>query len=76
MGALGLIDYLDVNVPLDGPGAAKWKRYARHEAEISKRDVNAPRITVRDLLRKGRLAPLTKDMVSAVSALCCEALLT
>jgi hypothetical protein len=68
VGALGLLDYLDVNVPLDGPGAAKWKRYARHEAEVSKQDPKLePRLTVRNLLRKGKVAPLTKEMVMAVS---------
>lgn len=68
VGALGLIDYLDSYVPLDGPGAAKWKRYARHEADARKQDPKIePKLTVRDILRKGKLAPLTKDMVMAVS---------
>ncbi|KAL0577411.1 hypothetical protein V5O48_004576 [Marasmius crinis-equi] len=66
VGALGLMDLLDVNVPLDAPSpdASKWRRYAQHEAECSKRD--HLRLTVRDVLRKGKLAPLTKEMVMTV----------
>ncbi|KAI3609884.1 sulfite reductase flavoprotein alpha-component [Moniliophthora roreri] len=69
VGALGLVDLLDVNVPLDAatPAAAKWRRYAQHEAECSKLDERMePRLTVRDVLRKGKLAPLTKEMVMNV----------
>ncbi|KAG8813411.1 hypothetical protein FRB91_002732 [Serendipita sp. 411] len=70
VGALGLIDFLDVNVPLDGAGATKWKRYARHEADAKKLDLKyEPSLTVRDILRKGKLAPLTKDMVMAVHSM-------
>ncbi|KAK1218358.1 hypothetical protein PQX77_018956 [Marasmius sp. AFHP31] len=66
IGALGLVDLLDVNVPLNAPTpeAAKWKRYAQHEAECSKRE--HLHLTVRDVLRKGKVAPLTKDMVMTV----------
>ncbi|KAG7085882.1 hypothetical protein E1B28_003416 [Marasmius oreades] len=66
VGALGLVDLLDANVPLDAhtPDAAKWKRFAQHEAECSKHEY--PRLTVRDILRKGKLAPLTKEMVMKV----------
>lgn len=62
--ALGLADFMGVNVPLNIPGASKWKRYAQHEAECSKSDI--PHVTVRDVLRKGKLAPLTKEMVLTV----------
>ncbi|KAF8650910.1 hypothetical protein AX16_005035 [Volvariella volvacea WC 439] len=69
VGALGLMDYLDARIDLNIPTAAKWKRYARHEADVSKRDPNTASITVRDILRKGKIAPLTKDMVLAVHSL-------
>ncbi|PVF96909.1 hypothetical protein CPB86DRAFT_708145 [Serendipita vermifera] len=70
VGALGLIDYMDAEVPIDGPGATKWKRYARHEADARKQDPKIePKLTVRDILRKGKLAPLTKEMVLAVHSM-------
>ncbi|KAG8805281.1 hypothetical protein FRC17_005592, partial [Serendipita sp. 399] len=70
VGALGLIEVLDINVPLDGAGAAKWKRYARHEADVKKLDHKLePSLTVRDILRKGKLAPLTKDIVMTVHSM-------
>ncbi|KAJ6566665.1 hypothetical protein B0H19DRAFT_1138343 [Mycena capillaripes] len=60
---LGLIDFLDVNVPL----STAWKRYARHEIDCSHGDSEAePCMTVRDILKKGRIAPLTKEMVLSV----------
>ncbi|KAK1221676.1 hypothetical protein PQX77_015506 [Marasmius sp. AFHP31] len=66
IGTLGLADLLDVNVPLNAPTpeAAKWKRYAQHEAECSKRE--HLHLTVRDVLTKGKVAPLTKDTVMTV----------
>lgn len=57
---------MDTPINLDHPNAAKWKRYARHEADVSKREFNTYQVTVRDVLRKGRIAPLSKEMVLAV----------
>ncbi|CCA74881.1 related to nitric-oxide synthase, salivary gland [Serendipita indica DSM 11827] len=70
VGALGLIDFLDVTVPLDAPTASKWKRYARHEADVKKLDSRfEPSLTVRDILRKGKLAPLTKETVVMIHSM-------
>lgn len=65
-GALGLVDLMDEIVPFEGDLAKEgklWKDYAKHEGEIRREEV---RFTVRDLLRRGQLAPITKDMVAAV----------
>jgi hypothetical protein len=68
VGALGLMDVLDEVVPLTAPGTETWRAYAKHEAEVL-RSGTAVQFTVRDILRKGQLAPLTKPMVLAVSSL-------
>lgn len=66
VGALGLMDVLDEIVPLTAPGTESWRAYSKHEAEV-RRVGNAVQYTVRDILRKGHLSPLTKPMVLAVS---------
>ncbi|KAG8768914.1 hypothetical protein FRC12_005281 [Ceratobasidium sp. 428] len=65
VGALGLMDVLDEIVPLSAPGTEIWRAYAKHEAEVL-RSGTTSRLTVRDILRKGTLAPLTKSMVLGV----------
>ncbi|KAG9121533.1 hypothetical protein FRC07_002461, partial [Ceratobasidium sp. 392] len=65
VGALGLMDVLDEVVPLTASGAEVWRAYAKHEAEVL-RSGTMSKLTVRDILRKGALAPLTKSMVLAV----------
>ncbi|CUA66574.1 Nitrate reductase [NADPH] [Rhizoctonia solani] len=68
IGALGLMNVLDEVVPLTAPGAEVWRAYAKHEAEVYRSGVIAP-LTVRDILRKGQLSPLTKPTVLAVHTL-------
>jgi hypothetical protein len=65
VGALGLMDVLDEVVPFTAPGTEVWRAYAKHEAEVL-RSGTMSQLTVRDVLRKGKLGPLTKQMVSAV----------
>lgn len=66
--ALELTHRLEEVVMLEN--AQDWRRYASHEATISRDDnPNAGKITVRDILRKGRLQPLAKETVMAVHVL-------
>ncbi|KAH6675814.1 hypothetical protein B0J14DRAFT_509473 [Halenospora varia] len=60
--ALGLDEMLDQRVPTDL--APEWTRFAKHLASVS-RTTKVPDLTVRDVLRRGHLAPLTKDLVMA-----------
>ncbi|KAB5589320.1 Nitrate reductase [NADPH] [Ceratobasidium theobromae] len=66
--ALGLMDTLDEFVPLTAPETETWRAYAKHETEVLHFGTTT-RFTVRDILRKGKLAPLTKPMVLAVHTL-------
>jgi sulfite reductase alpha subunit-like flavoprotein len=61
--ALGLNNMLDQPVASD----ALWGRFAEHLASVS----HMPKtdITVKDILRRGHLAPLTKELVMKVHAL-------
>ncbi|CAE6397648.1 unnamed protein product, partial [Rhizoctonia solani] len=68
IGALGLMDVLDEVVPLIGPGAETWRAYGKHQAEVHRSGTIAP-LTVRDILRKGQLSPLTKSIVLAIHRL-------
>ena len=61
VGTLHFLTALDKLVPLD----ESWKRFTQHLITVS-RDENAGNLTVRDILYKGHLAPLTKDMVTKV----------
>ncbi|KAK3381069.1 hypothetical protein B0H63DRAFT_415824 [Podospora didyma] len=54
--ALGLADYLDYQVPL----SPKWQRFAQHLGSVSR--TSTPQLTVKDILRRGHLAPITKDL--------------
>ncbi|KAK4442883.1 alpha subunit of putative sulfite reductase [Podospora aff. communis PSN243] len=55
--ALGLGDYLDYRVALN----AKWQRFAQHLGAVSHLS-STPHLTVKDILRRGHLAPITKDL--------------
>ena len=64
--ALGLEAFLENPVLLDK--SPEWAHFAIHMASVSKtKDV--PRLTVKDILRRGHLAPLTKDLVMALHGL-------
>ena len=54
--ALGLADYLDVRVSLN----PKWRRFAQHLGSV--KHTSAPQLTVKDILRRGHLAPITKEL--------------
>ncbi|KAK4211511.1 alpha subunit of putative sulfite reductase [Rhypophila decipiens] len=55
--ALGLGDYLDHRVPL----TPTWKRFSQHLASISHTS-QQPELTVKDILRRGHLSPITKEL--------------
>jgi sulfite reductase alpha subunit-like flavoprotein/predicted heme/steroid binding protein len=55
--ALGLDTMLDHPVSLD----TQWTRFAEHLGSVSK--ISTPRLTVKDILRRGHLAPLTQELV-------------
>ncbi|KAK3998190.1 alpha subunit of putative sulfite reductase [Cladorrhinum sp. PSN332] len=54
--ALGLGDYLDYRVALN----AQWKRFAQHIGAVT--HTSTPQLTVKDILRRGHLAPITKEL--------------
>ncbi|KAK3900396.1 alpha subunit of putative sulfite reductase [Staphylotrichum tortipilum] len=58
--ALGLADYLDYRVALN----PQWERFARHLGSV--RHTSTPQLTVRDILRRGHLAPITKELALKV----------
>jgi hypothetical protein len=62
---LGLSDLMNELVPLDN---AVWKRYSQHLINIH-REETAGNLSVRDILSKGKLAPLTRQMVLKVCSL-------
>jgi len=64
--AWGLDDLLQKPVPLSQ--APEWSRFAKHLKAINHAE-GPPSLTVQDILRRGHLAPLTKDLVMAVSDL-------
>lgn len=55
--ALGIDSMLDDPVTLVG----SWPRFATHLGSVSR--TAKPQLTVRDILRRGHLAPLTKELV-------------
>ncbi|KAJ4386243.1 hypothetical protein N0V93_009136 [Gnomoniopsis smithogilvyi] len=61
--SLGLDDMLNVQVP---PGKA-WARFSEHLGSVS-RTPTGP-LTVRDILRRGHLAPLTQSLVLKIHAM-------
>ncbi len=58
--ALGLAEYLDYRVALN----PQWQRFAQHAGSV--RHTPAPQFTVRDILRRGHLAPITKELALKV----------
>ncbi|KAK4466781.1 sulfite reductase [NADPH] flavoprotein alpha-component [Cladorrhinum samala] len=58
--ALGLGDYLNYRVSLN----AQWKRFAQHIGSVS--HTSTPQLTVEDVLRRGHLAPITKELALKV----------
>ncbi|KAH7068435.1 hypothetical protein BKA63DRAFT_451823 [Paraphoma chrysanthemicola] len=61
--ALGLENMLEESVTLD----RKWSRYATHLQAISR--TSRPQIKVIDILRKGHLAPITKELATKLHTL-------
>jgi sulfite reductase alpha subunit-like flavoprotein len=61
---LGVLDRLDKTVSLQM--ADDWKRFSRHISDVT-RDPKSGEFTLREILRRGHLAPLTKETVMAVS---------
>lgn len=62
---LGLDNSHDQLVPITG--ASTWRRFARHLSLVHRRSDSS--ITVRDVLRRGHIAPLTKAPVMAIHTL-------
>ncbi len=58
--ALGLAEYLDYRVALN----PQWERFARHIGSV--RHTSTPQLTVRGILRRGHLAPITKELALKV----------
>lgn len=58
--ALGLADYLDYRVTLN----TQWQRFARHLGSV--RHASTPQLTVKDILRRGHLAPITQELALKV----------
>lgn len=61
--ALGLDELWDVIVPVEQ--GSEWARFSNHLKIVSKRPNTG--LTVKDVLKRGHLAPLTKDLVITVS---------
>ncbi|KAL8380812.1 hypothetical protein RB595_005212 [Gaeumannomyces hyphopodioides] len=62
--ALGLDALLDAPVKLD----SKWTRFSKHIESVS-RSGPAPALTVKDVLRRGHLAPLTQELVLKIHSM-------
>lgn len=60
--ALGLDEFLQTIVPV--AHTPDWNRFAKHIKAVNKLD-GAATVTVQDILRRGHLAPLTKDLIMA-----------
>ncbi|KAF2475923.1 uncharacterized protein BDR25DRAFT_253564 [Lindgomyces ingoldianus] len=57
--ALGLEDLMDAIVPVEQ--GSEWARFSKHLEMVSK--VSGSGLTVKEVLKRGHLAPLTKDLV-------------
>ncbi len=55
--ALGLAEYLDYRVELN----RSWQRFAEHMGSV-RHSTSVPYLTVKDILRRGHLAPITKEL--------------
>ncbi|RYP61762.1 hypothetical protein DL769_007568 [Monosporascus sp. CRB-8-3] len=60
--ALGLEDMLDYPVTLD----ATWSRFAEHLGSVTRA---SPTLLVKDIIRRGHLAPLTKELVLKIHSI-------
>lgn len=60
--ALGLDDLMDSVVPVEQ--GSEWARFSKHLEIVSKAPSGG--LTVKEVLRRGHLAPLTKDLVLSV----------
>jgi sulfite reductase alpha subunit-like flavoprotein/predicted heme/steroid binding protein len=60
--ALGLDQLMETIVPVEQ--GSVWARFSKHMEIVSKRPSTG--LTVKDILRRGHLAPLTKDLVLSV----------
>ncbi|KAJ4288748.1 hypothetical protein N0V88_007282 [Collariella sp. IMI 366227] len=58
--ALGLTEFLDYPVTVN----AQWQRFSQHLGSV--RRTSAPHLTVKDILRRGHLAPITKELALKV----------
>ncbi|KAK4150833.1 sulfite reductase [NADPH] flavoprotein alpha-component [Chaetomidium leptoderma] len=58
--ALGLADFLDYRITVN----AQWQRFAQHLGSV--RHTSTPQLTVKDILRRGHLAPITKELALKV----------
>ncbi|ORY62605.1 sulfite reductase flavo protein alpha-component [Pseudomassariella vexata] len=58
--ALGFEDMLDTPISLN----QKWSRFAEHLGSVSRKAV--PKLSIRDIMRRGHLAPLTQELVLKV----------
>lgn len=61
--ALGLDEMWDALVPVEQ--GSEWARFSKHLELISKIP-NGTGLTVKDILKRGHLAPLTKELVISV----------
>jgi sulfite reductase alpha subunit-like flavoprotein len=59
--ARNLSELLNTLVPLDGT----WQRYAKHLTHVYQKE-SAANLSLRDILRRGKLAPLTKEIIMKV----------
>lgn len=57
--ALGLEDFMNQLVPVEK--GSEWSRFSKHMTSISK--APSAGLAVKDILKRGHLAPLTKDLV-------------
>lgn len=62
MAALGIDQMMDTIVPVEQ--GSVWARFSKHLEVVSKRP--SPGLTVKDILKRGHLAPLTKELVLSV----------
>lgn len=60
--ALGLAEYLDYQVNLNAH--TQWRRFAQHLKSV--RHSSTVQLTVKDILRRGHLAPITKELALKV----------
>ncbi|KAK3947148.1 hypothetical protein QBC32DRAFT_401772 [Pseudoneurospora amorphoporcata] len=58
--ALGLGDYLETRVAL----SQKWERFSQHLGAVT--HSSPPELTVKDILRRGHIAPITKELALKV----------